>query len=193
MMQQSIHKLDETLKEILEYSRNARTELRISQVDIKKTIEESLDRMKFIEGSDTIRKSIRIANNAPFYTDAYRLSVIMNNIVSNAIKYRDSTRSDSWFEIEANVTDGQLHMFFSDNGIGIGQAHLPRIFEMFFRATERSDGAGLGLYIVRETVDKLDGNITIESTAGSGTVISIMLPNLKKLEGASAAGDISAA
>jgi signal transduction histidine kinase len=183
MMRQSIHKLDETLKEILEYSRNARTQLRISQVDIEKTIEESLDRMKFIDGSDTLRKSIRIPSNAPFYTDAYRLSVIMNNVVSNAIKYRDGTKSESWFDIEANVTDGQLHLVFSDNGIGIGQAHLPRIFEMFFRATEKSDGAGLGLYIVRETVDKLGGDIAIESTAATGTVISIMLPNLKRLEG----------
>jgi signal transduction histidine kinase len=66
---------------------------------------------------------------------------------------------------------------FADNGIGISEANLERIFEMFFRATEQSDGSGIGLYIVKNAVDKLGGQITVASRAGFGTRFNIVLPN----------------
>jgi signal transduction histidine kinase len=182
MMQQSIHKLDETLKEILDYSRNARSALTITEVDTEKMVGESFDRMKYMEGSDNISKSIKLGRRAAFYTDAYRLSVIINNLVSNAIKYRDVHKDHNKLEVTADVTETDLILSFRDNGIGIENEYLPKIFEMFFRATERSEGAGLGLYIVRETVDKLHGKISVESRIGEGTIFTVTLPNLKMLE-----------
>ncbi len=181
MMQESIHKLDETLKEILDYSRNARSALHVTQVDIRKMIEDSLERMKYMQGSENIRKSIHIGNNAPFFSDTYRLSVILNNLVSNAIKYRDATKQENVLDVTADITNTHLELVFSDNGVGIPQIHIPRIFEMFFRATEKGDGAGLGLYIVRETIDKLEGTISVQSKTGEGTTFSITLPNMKMM------------
>jgi len=182
MMQHSIHKLDETLKEILDYSRNARSALNISEVDIKKMIEDSFERLKYMEGSENISKSIEIGDNIPFYTDPYRLSVIINNLVSNAIKYRDVSKDHNVLQVKVHISDAQLDLVFGDNGIGIGKEYLPKIFEMFYRATERSEGAGLGLYIVRETVDKLHGSITVESENGQGATFKITIPNLKTLQ-----------
>lgn len=179
MMQHSIHKLDDTLKEILDYSRNARSALRVTPVDIRSVIGESIDRMKFMEGSENLRKAIHIAAPVPFYTDAYRLSVIINNLVSNAIKYRDSQKRESVLEIRATVSESGLELIFADNGIGMSEAHLSRIFEMFFRATEKSDGAGLGLYIVKETVDKLGGTLVVQSKTGEGSAFTVTLPALK--------------
>src|SRR5687768_5501300 len=119
MMQHSIHKLDETLKEILDYSRNARSALNITEVDVKKMIEDSFERLKYMEGSDNISKSIEIGDNIPFYTDAYRLSVIVNNLVSNAIKYRDAHKDHNILTVKVNITNTQLSLAFIDNGIGI--------------------------------------------------------------------------
>jgi signal transduction histidine kinase len=182
MMQHSIHKLDETLKEILDYSRNARSALTLSEVDIVRMVEDSFERLKYMEGSDSISKSVEIANNKPFYTDSYRLSVIVNNLVSNAIKYRDMHKDHNKLEVKADATDTELVLTFSDNGIGISSEYLPRIFGMFFRATERSEGAGLGLYIVKETVEKLQGSITVDSRIGEGTSFRVHLPNLRPAE-----------
>lgn len=182
MMQDSIHKLDDTLKEILDYSRNARSALTITSIDIKKMIESSFDRLKYMEGSEGIDKSVEAEGDIPFYTDAYRLSVIINNLLSNAIKYRDTNKDHNTLHVKATVTDRQLTLVISDNGIGIDVDYVPRIFDMFFRATERSEGAGLGLYIVRETVDKLHGSISVESRIGTGTTFTTILPNLKMLE-----------
>ena len=66
---------------------------------------------------------------------------------------------------------------FADNGIGIDEANLNRIFEMFYRATEQSDGSGIGLYIVKNAVDKLGGQISVSSRPGQGTRFNIVLPN----------------
>lgn len=181
MMQTSIHKLDETLKEILDYSRNARSALTITEVGIKRMVEESFERMKFMEGSESIAKSISNTNHHSFYTDAYRLSVIINNLVSNAIKYRDVHKNHHTLVVDIDVSEAELRLSFTDNGIGISEEYLPRIFEMFFRATERSDGAGLGLYIVRETVEKLHGSIRVRSEMGVGTTFTVTLPNLHLL------------
>jgi hypothetical protein len=179
MMQQSIHKLDDTLKEILDYSRNARSELNIEAVDFQRMVEDSFERMKYMDGSDQIEKMIKVNANAALYTDAYRLSVIVNNLVSNAIKYRDVSKPKSSINIEAQISDTTLSLTFRDNGIGISEDYINKIFDMFFRATDRSEGAGLGLYIVRETVDKLHGSIKVESVMGEGTTFRIEIPNIK--------------
>lgn len=179
MMQQSIHKLDDTLKEILDYSRNARSELNIEKVDFKRMVEDSFDRMKYMEGSESIEKSIFIKGAATLYSDSYRLSVIINNLVSNAIKYRDPKKEKNIITIESTITDTTLNIIFRDNGIGISQDYINRIFDMFFRATDRSEGAGLGLYIVKETVEKLHGEIEVNSRIGEGTLFTIAIPNMK--------------
>jgi signal transduction histidine kinase len=82
------------------------------------------------------------------------------------------------------VTEQLLEIIFRDNGIGIAADLVPRIFDMFYRATEKSEGAGLGLYIVKETVDKMGGKISVDSKLGEGTTFTISLPNrLKPLQG----------
>lgn len=182
MMQQSIHKLDDTLKEILDYSRNARSALSVTEIDIRKMVEDSFERMKYMEGSEEIHKSVNSGEKVPFYTDAYRLSVVINNLVSNAIKYRDVHKEDQTLKVNIQISETELILEIVDNGIGISSEYISRIFEMFFRATERSEGAGLGLYIVRETVDKLHGTIAVSSAIGQGTTFTITLPNLKLLE-----------
>jgi signal transduction histidine kinase len=190
MMQQSIHKLDDTLKEILDYSRNARSQLNIEEVDFQRMVEESFERMKYMEGSESITKTIVVNGSATLYTDPYRLSVIINNLVSNAIKYRDPHKEKRVMVIEANVADPQLSITFRDNGIGISAGYLSKIFDMFFRATDKSEGAGLGLYIVKETVEKLHGQITVESTQGEGTIFRIRIPNMKMTREKIAKGDL---
>jgi signal transduction histidine kinase len=179
MMQHSIHKLDHTLKEILEYSRNARSELNLDLVYFDKLVEDSFERLMYMEGSDNIQKTVSVMGSEELYSDAYRLSVIINNLVSNAIKYRDTTKENNAIDIRATITDKSVDIVFQDNGIGIYSEFLPRIFDMFFRATERSEGAGLGLYIVKETVEKLHGTIAVTSNFGEGTLFTISIPNMK--------------
>ena len=178
MIEHSIHRLDDTLKEILDYSRNARTETAISEVHLEAIFNDTLERLKYLKGFDRIKKQIRIDSVTPIFSDAYRLSIIFQNLISNSIKYQDVEKRESFISVEADVTDNEVQIRFSDNGMGIREEYLPRIFSMFFRATERSEGAGLGLYIVKESVSKLGGEIALESTYNEGSTFNIRLPNL---------------
>jgi signal transduction histidine kinase len=178
MIEHSIHRLDDTLKEILDYSRNARTETSITEVRLGDIFNDSLERLRYLKGFDRIAKQIRIDADVPIYSDGYRLSIIFQNLISNSIKYQDVEKLNSFIRIEAEVTPHEIRIGFSDNGVGIREEYLPKIFGMFFRATERSEGAGLGLYIVKESVNKLGGEISLDSTYNEGTTFNIRLPNL---------------
>lgn len=177
LMENSIHKLDDTLKEILEYSRNARQELQIEPIDFKKVVDENLVKMQFMPGFTQLEINVSVNDAIPFHSDYYRVSVIMNNLISNAVKYLDQTKEKPFFSI--TITNDQFNavLEFKDNGIGIHHTLLPKIFNMFFRATNTMEGSGLGLYIVKEAIDKLKGAIEIESAIGEGTLFRINLPN----------------
>lgn len=177
MMKSSIHKLDQTLKEILEYSRNARQGLVVSEINFGKIIDDNFERMQFMPGYERIQRDIKIEGDSIFASDAYRLSLILNNLISNAIKYADSSR-DSWIRIHIRVNSDAATIDFRDNGIGIEKDYIEKVFHMFFRATEKKEGAGLGLYIVKEAIEKLGGTIALDSEVGQGTRFRIELPNL---------------
>ncbi len=182
MMETSIHKLDETVKEILDYSRNARQNLTIEKIDLIQTINDHFEKMQFMPGTVSISREIKMDEQAEFYSDAYRVSVIMNNLISNSIKYFDPQKEQPFIRIEGKVTEDYASLDFIDNGIGIEQRYLNRVFDMFFRGTDKNKGAGLGLYIVKEAVEKLKGKITVESDVGQGTRFHIELPNSTRLE-----------
>jgi signal transduction histidine kinase len=177
MMESSIHKLDETVKEILDYSRNARQNIMVEQIDLRKIIDDHFDKMQFMPGSQDIERQITVKEKSPYYSDRYRLSVIVNNLVSNAIKYYDSNKDNPFIRINIVVDQTKAIVEFQDNGIGIAEEYLEKVFDMFFRGTEKNKGAGLGLYIVREAVEKLRGKIDIKSRLGQGTTFTLELPN----------------
>jgi signal transduction histidine kinase len=174
--------LDETLKEILDYSRNARQDLDLRRIDIEKVVNDSISRLQYMDGSAEILKTIDIVGQSPLYCDAYRLLVIFSNLLSNSIKYRDQKKPQSLIHFYIQVEKNKLIIRVQDNGIGITAEFLPKIFNMFYRATERSEGAGLGLYIVRETVQKLGGTIAVQSEFGVGTTFEIEIPNAASTE-----------
>jgi signal transduction histidine kinase len=178
MMKSSVCKLDDTLKEILEYARNARQGLLIDEIDFRKAINDNFERVQFMPGYERLRKEIQIEGETHFFSDHYRLSLILNNLISNGIKYADPSKDDPFIRIAIRVDAEKASMTFMDNGIGIERDYLQKVFNMFFRATEKNDGAGLGLYIVKEAVEKLCGTIQLDSQIGTGTTFRIELPNM---------------
>ena len=178
MMDYSVKKLDMTLVNILNYSRNSRLENKFEFVDIKALIEDCREEMQYMEGMQNIDVNLTINNTVPFYSDKYRMTVILHNLLSNAIKYHDPDKNNSWIKITVNISGENAKINFDDNGIGINNKQIQNIYKMFFRGTERSDGAGLGLYIVKEMVERLKGTINIDSVEDKGTSVQIEVPNL---------------
>ncbi|HLZ16143.1 MAG TPA: HAMP domain-containing sensor histidine kinase, partial [Cyclobacteriaceae bacterium] len=95
-----------------------------------------------------------------------------------AVKYADAKKPNSFIRIETGVNDAGVLFSISDNGIGIAPENITRIFDIFFRATSEASGTGLGLHIVKDTVERLSGTIEVQSQLGVGTQFRIYLPNL---------------
>ncbi len=177
MMEYSVKKLDMTLMHILNYSRNSRIDSKKEVVDVNSVIDECFKEVQYLKGSDYLKKNIHIENHAPFYSDKYRLTVILNNLISNAIKYHDPDKKQPFIKIDITVNPDKVELNFEDNGIGIEDDQLPNIYNMFYRGTEKSDGSGLGLYIVKEMINRMNGNINISSVPGEGTRVMMEFPN----------------
>jgi signal transduction histidine kinase len=107
--------------------------------------------------------------------DPARLDRIFTNLVGNALKY---SPDDTKVHVSAAAHDGALVISVKDRGIGIAQEDLPHVFERFYRGqrTAKSDGLGLGLFIVRLLVEAHGGRAWAESTPGQGSVFSFTLP-----------------
>lgn len=176
MMGNSIAKLDDTLKEILEYSKNARNEIQLSEINWNSLIGEGLHKLEYLDAGNRISKHIHIKTNVPFFSDASRIGPALTNVLSNAIIYSHKERQ-SFVNIDITVSETEAVVCVSDNGIGIRPDIMPKVYTMFYRGVEESQGAGLGLYIVKEIVNKLKGKITIDSKEGDGTTVTITLPN----------------
>jgi signal transduction histidine kinase len=110
-------------------------------------------------------------------SDKNRLEAIVKNLISNAINYSDPYKETSYVELSASISDSEAIIKISDNGIGIVEENLPKIFDMFFRESSDGDGSGLGLFIVAEAVEKIGGKINVDSRHGEGTTFEIVIPN----------------
>jgi signal transduction histidine kinase len=177
MIEQSIFKLDTTIKEIINYSRNTRTEIYKENIQLKILMDEVFENLQYIEGTEKIEKEIIIDETIPLISDPDRLKIIFNNIISNAIKYHDKEKKRSFISVKIKVSKTKAIIEIKDNGIGIENEYISNIFNMFYRGTEKSEGSGLGLYIVKETLEKLRGTIQVSSEIHKGTLFTVEIPN----------------
>lgn len=176
MLRERAQKLDTFLLDVIDYARNSETGVRPEALDIEQLIDDVLKNFTFTKGADKIRFEKVLKFDYRVEADRVRLIVILNNVLSNAIKYHRLEQRDAWIKIEGSFSDGMLHLVIADNGQGIEKDLLPKIFNMFFRGTNQSKGSGLGLYIVKETVEKMNGTITVESEVLVGTSFRISIP-----------------
>ena len=160
--------------------RNSRLGITVSEIDFEELINEIFESQHYSSSSDHIQRLIEVEDNISFFTDRQRLSIILNNLISNGLKYVNPHEANPFVKVRISSAQDQCMIEVIDNGIGISETFLPKIFEMFFRATQEFSGSGLGLYIVKETVEKLKGKITVKSKMRQGSVFKVLLPNLKE-------------
>ncbi|MBJ7879773.1 PAS domain-containing protein [Gelidibacter salicanalis] len=177
MMKKSIIKLDDFIEDILQYSRNSRTEVVQEEMNFEETLQGLIKEYKHMEETKKIKLKVDIQQDLKFVSDKRRINIVLNNLISNAFKYQDLSKENQVVSIAIKCRNGMANIRIKDNGIGIDTKDQKKIFEMFYRATKASEGSGLGLYIVKETLDKLNGTITVKSELGKGTTFLVSLPN----------------
>jgi PAS domain S-box-containing protein len=130
------------------------------------------------EGVD-IKTSINVTND--LFTDETLLTSALQNLLDNAVKYKNTRAIQPYAMIEAHNYKEGVAISISDNGCGTPKEMQDKIFDMFFRGNEKSTGSGLGLYMVKKAVEKLNGDINFTSEVGVGSVFTLYLPSLKQI------------
>jgi signal transduction histidine kinase len=163
------------INEIIEIYRNNRVDLKPETIDLKKLIEDIIKETSFEPGADKIQFVSNFKEPILIESDKVRLKSILFNLVGNAIKYHDPSKTKQFIRFDVRRNPSSTEIIIEDNGRGIGDEHLPKIFDMFYRASSDSKGSGLGLYIVKEVANKLNGSITAESKLSHGSKFTLRL------------------
>lgn len=173
----SIQTLDNFIFDLTNFSRNSRLEVQNTKIDFYRIYTFCVDNLSYMENAQKIHFDFKIIGEADFYSDESRIKILFMNFISNSIKYQNIEQEKPYLGILLNIKKEHVIITFKDNGLGIEEKYQEKIYDMFFRASEQSFGSGLGLYIVKQTIEKLEGSIKVNSTPFVGTEFTIVLPN----------------
>jgi signal transduction histidine kinase len=182
MLKGRAHSLEVFIGKISEYAQSGRQEEKWEKVILYSSMRECLENLRFYPHAHKIKVLLEIPDHLEIMSDAFRLQVIFGNLFSNAIKYHDFTKADPYIRIRHELLNGKIKIHIEDNGCGIREESLKSIFGMFYRVHRQVEGTGLGLFIVKEALEKLQGTIEVKSEYGAGTTFSISLPLRPTLE-----------
>ncbi len=178
MMKTSIQRSDAIIKSIIDYSRNARLEVAPELLNLQEMAETFIENIKFMEQAKGILFLVEGKASVEFYSDRTRVFTIINNLLTNAVKYQRPDCKEKRVSFSFSVNEDIAEIKVADNGEGIPNEKFENVFNMFYRLSNQSVGSGLGLYICKEMVQRLGGSIHLESKLQKGTTFTISLPNL---------------
>lgn len=179
LQKMTLEKLDGFIKDILTYSRNSRLSLTLEEIYFEELLSDMIPLLLPTGQDIPVLLHFDVKQETAIYSDKMRLQFVLKNLITNAILYRKKKHPESFVKVIINTQKQGASIQIEDNGIGIAEKHLPHIFNMFYRGTTTTKGSGLGLYIVKEMLLKLKGNIQVQSTLDVGTTFSLFIPNLE--------------
>ncbi len=178
----STRKMDGLINAILRLSREGRRSLDLQQLDLEQLIRASVDtvRHQISEADGAVTFDIDVSH---IITDRLSLEQIIGNLLDNAVKYRSRERPLK-IGISAHPSgERRYRIEIIDNGRGIAERDLPRVFDIFTRSgSQDQPGEGIGLAFVQRLVRNLDGQIAVTSQLGAGTSFVLTFPDHPKIE-----------
>ncbi len=179
MANTSIDHLDDTIREILAYSRNTRIEISYDSFNVHELLEQIYEDLKYAVHQGFVFEK-QISGSPVLFSDKARINTVLRNLIGNAVKYQKKRNDQpSYVKTRVESRGNQMIISVEDNGEGISKGNREKVFDMFFRASTSSQGTGLGLYICKEIMLKLHGKIEVKSMPGAGTTMIVTIPNIQ--------------
>jgi len=175
MIETSTRKLDQFIQHIVHYYQNLKSGDLISTVKFRDLTDEIVRQCLSSHEQKGVKITLDVEDPDEIHVDENRLRVILTNLISNAIQFNNPEQPDPEVTVRMNRVDKRLVIHVEDNGIGIESDKLPIIFEMFHRSPGNSPGSGIGLYITRQTVQRMGGTISAISDPGKGSRFTVVL------------------
>ena len=171
---ESANQLDYIIREIADYAKYKKFSLRKDLVDLEQLLKSVCEHSQKIKDN---RLQITVERNqcddVHILIDESRLSIVLSRLIENAL---DFGVENGEIQLDVQVRESTLFIEIEDNGVGIRQDVQAKIFDMFYRGSNLSKGSGLGLFIVKDIVKELDGEISFESEEGVGSVFRVQVP-----------------
>jgi signal transduction histidine kinase len=175
-IESSIGRLDLFINNLLNYFRNRKVNLEYTFFDVKDIITGISERLAISHFQKAIEFNYLSQMEGKVYSDPVRWNIILYNVILNAFVFADANKNKRTVDVNVSCNDEYYEVTVSDNGVGILPEVKEKIFQLFYRGHSNSMGAGIGLYIAKETMVKLNGTIEIESVPGLGTSVHLRFP-----------------
>ncbi len=172
----SVEHLNKILHNLIDLTKIKDKEIHPSEVDLNVLISDCLASISKLPYFEKIHFKINNDVGFKLKTDSSSIRTILYHLLENSVKFIQKDNAQPFVKLEIKYESSFLIIEVTDNGLGIKKELQSEVFNMFYRANERSTGSGLGLYIVRYAVEKLNGSIQLKSKEFSGTKISVYIP-----------------
>jgi PAS domain S-box-containing protein len=177
MIRQSAEKLDRMLNEMLNVVRIKKEKIFPETIDFRSELSSIVQSLRSNDAFYSVKRNFDIENRKELHTDKKLLNLVLHNLIDNAIKYH-SPEKDSFVTVRVIDYMHGVKIFVEDNGCGFKDSTSENIFNMFNKGNYKSEGNGLGLYVVKNAIDRLGGYIELSCEAGQNTLFTIFLPDL---------------
>lgn len=180
LIETSILKLKDFIQETLKL---ATSDFKYDSIEFKTILKEFYESIEYSEILKVVEIKFDINQSTKFFNDKSEVISIISNLINNSLKYYDSKKQKPFVLISITTSQEEARISIKDNGIGISQEFLSKIFDLNFQVRKgKHDGAGIGLYLVSKGVKLLKGKLDIRSKIGEWTEVEIILPNKSSLE-----------
>jgi len=178
LYKEQITRLNSIILDLIELTRVRGWELKKTNIDFEKMVSECMSSFKYFPTYNKIDFQLEIQKDLQLLSDKSLMNTIIQNLLENAIKYSDTEKEAPYVAvvIQENRITKAISISVRDNGIGIDKEHQKKIFDMFFRVSNKVQGSGLGMYILKNAIDKLDGKIKLTSQPRVGSEFEVLIP-----------------
>lgn len=176
MFNKQIIRLNEIVLALINLTKIKESHVNKVPIQFMEIVNDTMDSLRHLPGFSDIQFNVKVNVKKEFKSDKSMITTIIQNLIENAIKYSKATVVAPVKVLIESHRNATLTILVEDKGIGIGKDIQGRVFDMFYRGHEISKGSGLGLYILKNVVEKLKGKITLESQVSVGTTFIVELP-----------------
>lgn len=174
---QSIVKVERMVQESEAFLADSSLPLKVQPIFIRDIMPKVLDGFKTQVDERHIEVFLRVNQTCPFHLDVNRFTTILARLFSNAIMFHDDRKSKKQIEIFVDADTNGCLMRVRDNGTGMTEEIQSKIFQPFYRGSEKSGGPGVGLYIADKLISTMGGHIFVRSKFAEGSDFNVWIPN----------------
>lgn len=175
MIETSVKRLDRTLMDLIELARTRKGSSKTSLINLKLFVDEIMLSLKHVPDFNRINFELEIDPEVKINADNVLVLSVFQNLIHNAINY--CNHNNPWIRLQIRNVNNGIELKIADNGKGIPDKIKNKVFEMFYRGHPDSTGSGLGLYIVKNALEKMKGSIRFESIPDKGTTFTVFIPD----------------